>query len=650
MALSLTQRLAVVCAAGVVLAVAAGWVLHVAAVRDRIEADWQAANHAAAQVLAAALSRLDGDTHRLDAALAAATSDSGTLRVRLTRGDTAPAAERDTPARPSSAPAWWVRIWDIEPAAGVATVRHDGVTVATLEVTAATAPAHDALWHTARAMLGASVALAWTAMALAGVVVCRLGRPWQQLHEQATQLALGRRAQVDVPAHPQLRAVAESLNAAARRTRALFEAQAAQIEALRRQATCDADTGLLHRAAFVEQVHALLGREDGPASGSLVIVRLADLAGLNRTLGRESADRAVRVVAELVQAYPARVGDCLAARLNGADFALLLPAPGMAAETAESIAGALASALAGIGRNVHVHVGAVEFAHTRALGDLLAAADLALARAEADGPFGIHVVAADSARHGGEHRWFEAISDALAQRRVQLGAQPVLDAQRRVVHVECPLRLQLRAGGPFEPASHWLPLAQRSERVPEADLCAITLALEAIAGDARPRAVHVGAASVADGGFAMRVQHRLRERPPPAGRLWLDVPERMAVEQFELLQRFAQLVRPLGVRVGLSHAGLRLTRIERLYELGVDHVKLDASLCAGVASSEVARHVVRATVALLRPLSLRVFAEGVADARDAAVLFDLGLDGVGGAWAHAPAAPAAAAVAAPSAG
>ncbi|MCI1191947.1 EAL domain-containing protein [Calidifontimicrobium sp. SYSU G02091] len=649
MAASLTRRVAFVCAASVALAVAAAWMLHVAAVRDRIESDRQATHQAAAEVLAAALSAVGGDTRRLDAALAAAAPADGTLRVRLTRGDTAPAAERNTPARPASAPAWWVRIWDIEPAAGVAAVRHDGVTVATLEV-AATAAAHDALWHTARAMLAASVAVALAALALAGVVVWRLGRPWRQLHEQATQLALGQRVQVDVPAHPELRAVAESLNAAAQRTRALFEAQAAQIDALRRQATCDADTGLLHRAAFVEQVHALLGREDGPASGSLVIVRLADLAGLNRTLGRESADRAVRVVAELVQAYPARVGDCLAARLNGADFALLLPAPGMAAETAESIAGALASALAGIGRHVHVHVGAVEFAHTRALGELLAAADLALARAEADGPFGIHVVAADSARHGGEHHWFEAISEALAQRRVQLGAQPVLDAQRRVVHVECPLRLQLRAGGPFEPASHWLPLAQRSERVPEADLCAITLALEAIAGDARPRAVHVGAASLADGGFAMRVQHRLRERPPPAGRLWLDVPERMAVEQFELLQRFAQLVRPLGVRVGLAHAGLRLTRIERLYELGVDHVKLDASLCAGVASSEVARHVVRATVALLRPLSLRVFAEGVADARDAAVLFDLGLDGVGGAWAHAPAAPAAAAVAAPSAG
>lgn len=648
MALSLTQRLAVVCAAGVVLAVAAGWVLHVAAVRDRIEADWQAANHAAAQVLAAALSHLDGDTHRLDAALAAAAPADGTLRMRLRRGDIGLSEGHDRRDPPSSAPAWWVRLWTIEPAAGVAAVRHNGVTVATLEVTAATAPAHDALWHTALAMLGASVAVAWTAMALAGVVVWRLGRPWRQLHEQATQLALGRRAQIDVPAHSELRAVAESLNAAARRTRELFEAQAAQIDALRRQATCDADTGLLHRAAFVEQVRALLGREDGLASGSLVIVRLADLAGLNRTLGRESTDRAVRVVAELVQAYPARVGDCLAARLNGADFALLLPAPGMAAETAESIAGALAPALAGIGRHVHVHVGAVEFARTRALGDLLAAADLALARAEAAGPFGIHVVA-EGARQGGEHHWFEAISDALAQRRVQLGAQPVLDAQRRVVHVEGPLRLQLRADGPFEPASHWLPLAQRTGRVPDADLCAITLALEAIAGDARPRAVPIGAASLADGGFAMRLQHRLRERPPPAGRLWLDVPERVVTEQFELLQRFAQLVRPLGVRVGLAHAGLRLTRIDRLYELGIDHVKLDASLCAGAASSEVARHVVRATVALLRPLSLRVFAEGVADARDAAALFDLGLDGVGGPWAHTPAASAAVPVAAPSA-
>jgi EAL domain-containing protein (putative c-di-GMP-specific phosphodiesterase class I)/GGDEF domain-containing protein len=632
---SLTRRFVAASAAGVAIAVAAAWLAHVAAAR--IEADLQAANHAAAQVLAAALSRLDGDPRQLEAALAAAAQASGTLRLRLMRENAPPAVERVSAAPPAVAPAWWVRAWTIEPAPGVAPVLRHGVATATLEVAGTVAPAHDALWHTALKMLAALVAIAGGVLALGWGVAWRLGRPWRRLAVQARHVALGRLTQVDVPAHAELRAVAESINAATRRTRELFEAQAAQIDALRRQATCDAATGLLHRSAFLEQVGALLGREDGPEGGSLVIVRLADLAGLNRTLGRDSADRAVHVVAELVQAYPARVGHCLAARLNGADFALLLPAPGMAAETAESIAGALGSALAGIGRQVHVHVGAVEFVGERGLGDLLAAADLALARAEARGPFGIDVVAAACALQGGEHHWYEQVSQALAQRRVQLGAFAVVDAQRRVVHLECPLRLQLRADGPFEVAARWLPLAQRSERVPEADLCAVTLALEAIAGDARPRAVHVGAASLADGGFATRLQHRLRDRPPPAGRLWLDLPERMAVDQFELLQRFVQLVRPLGVRVGLAHAGLQLTRIERLYELGIDHVKLDASLCAGVAASEVACHVVRATVALLRPLSMRVFAEGVVDARDADVLFELGLDGVGGPWAQAPA-------------
>jgi hypothetical protein len=38
----------------------------------------------------------------------------------------------------------------------------------------------------------------------------------------------------------------------------------------------------------------------------------------------------------------------------------------------------------------------------------------------------------------------------------------VLNEQRQVLHLECPLRLQLDPDGPFEPAARWLPLAVRS--------------------------------------------------------------------------------------------------------------------------------------------------------------------------------------------
>jgi EAL domain-containing protein (putative c-di-GMP-specific phosphodiesterase class I) len=166
----------------------------------------------------------------------------------------------------------------------------------------------------------------------------------------------------------------------------------------------------------------------------------------------------------------------------------------------------------------------------------------------------------------------------------------------------------------------------------------LSLALEAIAADGVARSVNIAGASLAEGGFAAHLRHQLLDRPALARQLWIEVSERAALEQFDLVQEFAQLLRPLGVRIGIEHAGPRLHQIERLYELGLHYVKLDAALCAGVARSDAARDFVRSTVALLHALSIQVQAEGLADAADVDVLWDCGVDAVTGPWASARAA------------
>jgi len=108
-----------------------------------------------------------------------------------------------------------------------------------------------------------------------------------------------------------------------------------------------------------------------------------------------------------------------------------------------------------------------------------------------------------------------------------------------------------------------------------------------------------------------------------------------AVEHFELLQELSRQLRPTGVRLGLEHAGQRLGLIPRLFEAGLDYVKLDAAMVAGVGTDEHRATFVRGTVTLLHGLSLQVYAEGVSDAADAKALWDCGIDGATGPWISA---------------
>ncbi len=102
------------------------------------------------------------------------------------------------------------------------------------------------------------------------------------------------------------------------------------------------------------------------------------------------------------------------------------------------------------------------------------------------------------------------------------------------------------------------------------------------------------------------------------------------MERFELVRELCKQLRPFGVRIGLEHAGERLTRIEFLFEAGLDYVKLDSSVVQGVSEDGARAAFVQATTGMLHGLGLSVYAEGVSDAADIPVLYQLGVDGVTG--------------------
>ena len=195
--------------------------------------------------------------------------------------------------------------------------------------------------------------------------------------------------------------------------------------------------------------------------------------------------------------------------------------------------------------------------------------------------------------------------------------------------------MQLEAGGEFQPAARWLPLAARSRLTAEVDLMAVSLALEASARDGQQRCVNVAPASLLDGGFVARLRELALQAPVAARKLGLELAEGAALQHFELLQEMGRQLRPLGVKLGLEHCGAGLTQVERLYQAGLDYVKLDVSVLAGVAADAARAAFVRGLVIMLRSLALKVYGEGLQQAMDVQALWDCELDGVTGPWATA---------------
>lgn len=627
---------------GVVLAALVGAVgLSTASLRELMQTQLELKNADNAQALALALSQQQGDPELIQL-LVSAQFDTGAYEfVRWRAADGRTLFERREPPRASQAPEWFRRLVPIDARPGVAQLSNGWNAIGAVEVKSHSTYAHDELWRSSRRLLAWLVVVGGAATVIAWVALRRIRRPLDAAVAQAEGVLAGRYGQVTEPRVPELQRLTRAMNAMVQRVKDMFEAQAGQLLVLREQVHHDPLTGVSTRQHFLAELDAALQRDDGPVIAGLVLVRLRDLPALNAGLGRATVDEVLHTIVNALQAYPASVPGCRVGRLNGGDFALWLPAEGVAADTARALADALRVSLPAFGPSVQVALGAIELPRDRPSSVWLGEADAALARAEhegdARGGYAVEVVAqAGIGRPQGEGQWRVQMQAAIEQRRARLVEYPVRDRAGQLLHLECPL--QLRLDDDFVPAATWLPLALRSRLTAEVDLLAVGLALHAISADGRARCVNVAPASLADSSFLPALREMLAQHSPHAARaLLLDLTESAATEHFERLLELGRQLRPLGVKLGLEHAGAGLAQVERLFQAGLDYVKLDASVLLGVAGEAGRAAFVRGMVIMLRSLALKVYGEGVVDAMDAQALWDCELDGLTGPWITASA-------------
>lgn len=636
--MSLIRQIRLLLLATLLLAFAGSVGVTIKSARDTLATQLRLKNSDNASSLAMVLGQQKGDAELMGLVMSAQ-FDTGFYRsIRFTGADGKPVFSREAQLAPAQAPAWFVALLPIPSTPGVAQVSDGWRALGSVEVVSQTAYAHDDLW---RASLTSAAALGVLGLVMAlvsRVVVQRISKPLDQTVEQAQALVDGEFVTVPEPRIPELQRLTRAMNKMVARLKSIFEAQAAQVEALRQQAYTDPVTGVANRKHFMGQLSAARQSDYAHPDAGLVLLRLLDLAEVNRRLGRANTDRMITAVSQALNAYTERVEGCHVGRLNGSDFALYLPVGGQALETAHAVADSMRSILPLFGSQVAVAVGAVEIGPEHTLPQVLSAADAALALAESRGEFAVEL--ADRGEAGGlrgglrgEGAWREHLLDALAARRARLVRFPVIDAKLQAIHLECPLRLQLEANGGFETAARWLPLALRSRLTAAIDELAVSLALDDIAHDGQALCVNVSPASLLDSGFAARLRGILQQKPAQARLLSLEVPEVAAIENFALVQELSRQLRPLGIRFGLEHAGQRLSQVERLFEAGLDYVKLDAAVIHGIDSDSARAGFLHSLVLMLHGLSLQVIAEGVHSDAESAAAWKAGVDGQTGPWA-----------------
>lgn len=587
-----------------------------------------------AAALALSLSQKNADVVEIELA-AAALFDSGHYEsIRVVNPAGKPIIERLRTSSPQDAPAWFMEAFPIAAAPGIAQISNGWKQIGTVQLVSNNSFAYRMLWKSTLQMISALLFAGLVAAYLGTLILRRLKCPLDAVTAQARDISERRFVTIPEPRVPELRQLSSAMNFMVGRLKSMLDDEALRVEALRREANQDALTGLANRGHFMGQLRTFVGAEDSPSS-SLALIRIAQLAEINRDLGRDATDELLKVVGKAIQEFSLRFPDSLAARLNGADFGLLVPGQSDAsAYTDDLLQHIVRAAAAYTDRQPIAFIGTAPCGLGANISVLLAQVDAALANAETSGGNAVrHANPADQGNSAhNANQWMQLIQTALERRQVKLASFPVVGFSKQLVHQECPLRLQLGDEQEWSAAGRFMPVAERLGLTAELDLAAMSLGLEELARrpDLPGLAVNVAAASLKESRFAARVRSLLLANPEITKRLWLEFTEHAALAHFELFRGFCHAIGRSGCKLGLEHFGRQFSQIGKLHDLGLHYLKVDASFVRDIHVNPGNQQFLKGVTGIAHNLGMLVFAEGVISQQEVQALGLLGFDGLTG--------------------
>lgn len=586
-----------------------------------------------ANALALTLSQSEPDPVAVDVVVASMFDSGNYELIRITTPSGQLITERVDAGMQKDAPDWFVAALPIEALPGEALILSGWKQFGKVTLVSHSRFAYGALWESAYEM-ALALALAGLVGGILGTLVLhRLRKPLDAVIEQAHAITDRRFMTIEEPAVPELRQLARAMNASVTRLKTMFEDEAQRLENMRREANYDHLTGLANRSYFLARLCEAAQADDADG-GMFCIARLAHLGEVNQTLGRKDTDQLLKDYAGVLARTASRYPEAMAARLNGADFALLLPGQTWSAAEAEELLQSLTRAAAPyLPPQASTWLACGNFPRGLDNETILAQADLALAAVEAEGRNGVRIIALhlDEEAPRGSEEWSRLIHRALDNHWVRLVSFPVTDFAGQLLHRECPLRLMFDAQGEWQPAGRFLPVAERLRLTPQIDLAAVALGLQEL--QTSPTlgglAINLSASSIQSPQFRQQLQELL-QRHPATPRLWLEVAESGVLAHFEAFALLCNSLRPLGCKLGIEHFGRQFSEIGRLHPLGFDYLKVDASFIHGLDSHPGNQSFLKGLSAIAHGIGLQVMAEGVTTQAELQALQAIGFDGATG--------------------
>lgn len=602
--------------------------LSIGAARQYLDGQLQSQSENAVSALALSLSQPANQDPVTQELLMMALFDSGQFRaIRLTDPAGQPLFERTHDAVNTDVPAWFSQLLPLSQPKGVRAISNGWSQVGELSVVVDNRFAVQALWLSTLKMTALIVGagLAWAVFV--GVLLRWFRRVLRE-EVEAQVLCIGtQQAAPELPHSPRVWELASVSSAIAQthtRVQQTNQAQLARIDSLELETHRDPITQLPNRKYFVNELNKSL-QSEAQAQGQVMLVRLRDLQAMNASIARTQVDAWLQNMGAQVQQLlkDSAVPGAQYARLNGSDFALLLPgsAGPDAMRVVQQVRQQLQSMSVALGDGHWSRWAFVLTAYTEkdAVKDVLSRLDQGLMQAESAGhdeveyaEFSHH---SEHAALAGESHWHRLLAQALGDgQHLSIAVQPIDSATLTDSDTRHEAALQmLDAEGHTLGAALFLPAAVRLGLSAQFDLRAIALGLQWLAAHVGQQlVVRVSVPSLEHAKFLEHVVALLRGAQGAAlgeqlSHLVLELDAHALETVPDMAVAFAQTVTNIGAGVGLRRLDQAPKALMALSKLQLRYVKLGGYYAQQSLDNRGAQFLLEAMIQTAQSQGARIY-------------------------------------------
>lgn len=398
-------------------------------------------------------------------------------------------------------------------------------------------------------------------------------------------------------------------------------------------------TGLYNRRRFLEELDQTLATcERYKQTCAVMLIDLDQFKDINEASGHHVGDRLLQRVSDTLR-IQARSSD-IVARLGGDEFAVIVQMTDQ--DNTERIAQRFCSALDGIDvegqdtvHRVSASIGVALFpAHGNNSDELLANADIAMYQAKEKGRKVWHMFRPEEHSRTRIHErvyWDEKVKQALAENRLNVHFQPILDVRHNeVTHYEALLRVRDDNGKTLNPA-RFISSAERNGLIHQVDEGVITRVMQSLAdlqhnGIKAQLSINLSGISFHNPNLVRHIRDSIDTWQIDSSALIFEITETAAIADIDATRVVMEQIKSLGCKFALDDFGVGFSSLYYLKKLPVDYVKIDGSFIRNLHNDPDSQVLVRALVEVSRAYRLRTVAEFVEGSEILTILQVLGVD------------------------